>query len=127
MKSKMGVTLIKISSIYMVIGLIAGLIMGMSGNHSLVTVHSHLSLVGWATMAIIGLIYVVRPQCADNKLSVWHFWLHNIGLPVMIISLTLQYGYGNAEAEKFAGIGSIIIFVALLLFTINIYKNIGNS
>jgi len=127
MRSKMGVTLVKIASIYMMIGLFIGLMMGLSGNHALATVHSHISLLGWTTMVITGLVYIARPKCANSKLSILYFWLHNIGLPIMVFSLALLYGYGNAEAEKFAGIGSIIVLVSLLVFTINIFKNLKNE
>ena len=124
MRSKMGVTLVKIASIYMMIGLFIGLMMGLSGNHALATVHSHISLLGWTTMVITGLVYIAKPKCANSKLSILYFWLHNIGLPIMVFSLALLYGYGNAQAEKFAGIGSIIVLLSLLVFAINIFKNL---
>ncbi len=124
---KIGVTLVKIASAYMMIGLFIGLIMGMLGNHILATVHSHIGLLGWTTMAIIGLVYIVRPGCAESKLTILYFWLHNIGLPVMLIGLVLQYGYGNEQAEKITGIGSIIVFLALFFFTINIFKYLKND
>ena len=126
-KSKMGVTLVKIASIYMMIGLVVGLLMGMSGNHALATVHSHLSLLGWVTMAITGIVYIIRPRCADSKLSHVYFWLHNIGLPIMILSLALYYGYSNLTAEKVAGMASILVLLALLVFTINIFKSLKND
>ena len=127
MKSTIGVTLVKIALIYMMIGLVIGLIMGMSGNHALATVHSHISLLGWTTMVITGLVYILRPRCADSKLSILYFWLHNIGLPIMMVSLALFYGYGNAQAEKVAGIGSIIVLLSLFVFSINIFKNLKND
>ncbi len=127
MTSKIGVTLVKIASIYMMIGLVIGLIMGLSGSHALATVHSHMILLGWVTMAITGLVYIVRPGCADSKLTNLYFWLHNIGLPIMMFGLALSYGYGNAQAEKATGIGSIIVLLALFVFTINIFKNLKND
>ena len=126
-ESKMGITLVKIASIYMMVGLVVGLLMGMTGNHALVTVHSHTSLLGWVTMAITGLVYIVRPRFAASKLSPVYFWLHNIGLPIMIFSLALYYGYGNPAAEKVAGMASIIVLLALLVFTINIFKSLKND
>ena len=126
-KSKIGVTLVKIASVYMMIGLVVGLLMGLSGNHALVSVHSHISLVGWATMALTGLVYIVRPKCADSKLSQVYFWMHNIGLPIMIFSLALYYGYSNPVAEKVAGMASIVVLLALLVFTINVFKNLKND
>jgi nitric oxide reductase large subunit len=126
-KSKIGVTLVKIASVYMMVGLVIGLVMGLSGGRALTTVHSHISLLGWTTMVITGLVYIVRPRCAESKLSNVYFWLHNIGLPVMMFSLVLYHGYGNAQAEKVAGIGSIIVLLSLLVFTINIFKNLKND
>ena len=66
-KSKVGVNLVKIASVYMMVGLVNGLIMGLSGDHALATVHSHISLLGWTTMAITGLVYILNPRCANNK------------------------------------------------------------
>ncbi len=126
MKNKVGVNLVKIASIYMIVGLVGGILMAMSKEYALATVHSHILLLGWTTMAIVGLVYIVVPSCANNKLSYLHFWLHNIGLPILIISLSLYYQYGNAEAEKGAGVGSIIVFLSLVIFAVNIFKNLKN-
>jgi hypothetical protein len=124
MKSNIGSTLVKIASVYMMIGLFIGLMMGISGNHTVATVHSHILLLGWTTMAITGLVYTVRPKCAESKLAISYFWLQNIGLPIMVTGLGLQYGYGNEQAEKLSGIGSIIVLLALLIFAVNIFKNL---
>jgi hypothetical protein len=124
MKSNIGSTLVKIASVYMMIGLFIGLMMGISGNHTVATVHSHILLLGWTTMAITGLVYIVRPKCAESKLAISYFWLQNIGLPIMVTGLGLQYGYGNEQAEKLSGIGSIIVLLALLIFAVNIFKNL---
>jgi hypothetical protein len=121
MRNKIGTNLLKIASVYMMAGLVSGMAMAISKDHTLASVHSHITLLGWTTMAITGVIYIVVPACAASKLAVAHFWLHNIGLPVMICSLAL-YAYGNAAAEKFIGIGSTIVLLSLLVFTINIVK-----
>jgi len=98
--------------------------MGLSRNHALGTVHSHIILLGWATMAITGLVYIARPSCEETKLTILYFWPHNIGLPIMVFGLALYYGYGNEPAEKAVGIGSIIVILALLVFAIGIFKNL---
>jgi hypothetical protein len=117
-----GFTLLKLAVIYMVIALGGGIFMGMSQDHTLSTVHSHLALLGWTTMALTGLAYVAVPALARSSLSRAHFWLHNLGLPVMIISLAC-YAYGYAAAEPLIGLGSILTFLALLLFALNVLKN----
>jgi cbb3-type cytochrome oxidase subunit 1 len=121
MKDRIGINLLKIAALYMVAGLASGMFMAISKDHTLAGAHSHITLLGWTTMAITGVIYIVVPACANSRLAGAHFWLHNIGLPVMIFSLA-SFEYGNAAAEKFIGIGSTIVLLSLLIFTVNIVK-----
>jgi hypothetical protein len=115
------VTLVKIASVYMVIGLGMGIFMAMSQDHRLASVHSHLTLLGWATMALTGLVYIVVPASATGALAALHFWLHNLGLPLMLVSLGV-YSYGNAAAEPVIGLGALTTFVALVLFAANVLR-----
>ena len=41
---------------YFVIGIGLGVYMGASGDHSLFPVHAHINLLGWVSMALIGLL-----------------------------------------------------------------------
>jgi hypothetical protein len=105
----------------MVISLFIGLYMGMSNDRVLVSVHSHLGLLGWATMALTGLIYLAIPPCAATALSRLHFRLHSAGLPLMLLALAAHdYGYG--DADPLIGLGGIIVLVSLLLFTANLFS-----
>ena len=119
-----GVRLMQISAVYMVTGLGLGLAMGISGNFSLTSVHAHISLLGWATMAIAGIVYVVVPDCARSRLATLHFWSHNLGLPVMIASLAMKE-YGLANMGPVIGTGSTLVLVSLVLFAINLWRNGG--
>jgi len=117
-----GLRLVKIAALYMVLGLVMGLVMAISGDFSLASVHSHIALLGWAAMSITGIIYLLLPGCGQSRLSAVHFWGHNIGLPVMMASLAL-FTYGYKEAEKVIGVGSVLVLASLLVFTINLYRN----
>jgi cbb3-type cytochrome oxidase subunit 1 len=114
--------LVQIAAIYMMLGLLMGLGMAIGKDYTLATVHSHLTLMGWMTMGIAGLIYRAWPELESRLLARWHFWLHNLGLPVMMASLALKE-YGHPEVEPIIGIGSIVVMLGLLLFTINLLKN----
>jgi heme/copper-type cytochrome/quinol oxidase subunit 1 len=83
MKPRVGVTLVRISSLYLLVGLVLGLAMAIGKDFSLMSVHSHVLLLGWATLAIAGVVYLVVPRCAGSRLAAAHFWLHNLGLPVI--------------------------------------------
>jgi cbb3-type cytochrome oxidase subunit 1 len=119
-----GVRLIQISAVYMVIGLGMGLVMGISGNFSLTSVHAHIALLGWATMAITGIVYLVMPDCARSKLVTFHFWGHNVALPLMVASLAVK-DYVRADMGPVIGAGSTLVLVSLVLFAINLFRNGG--
>ena len=119
---QIGFTLVKIATIYMLVGLLMGLGMGIAGNFALTSVHAHTLLLGWATMALAGIVYILMPACARSGLAKVHFWGHNIGLPLMIASLALVT-YGVSIAEKAIAAGSTLVLASLALFAVNVVKN----
>ena len=119
-----GVRLLQISVVYMVMGLGLGLAMGISGNFTLTSVHAHVLLLGWATMAIAGIVYIVIPDCAQSRLGTIHSWGHNLGLPVMIVSLAMKES-GQAKMDPLIGIGSTLVLLSLFLFAVNLLRNGG--
>ena len=119
-----GLRLVQIAVIYMVVGLVMGLAMGISNDFTLSSVHAHISLLGWTTMAIAGIVYLMMPECSRSPLARLHFWGHNIGLPVMMASLAL-FAYGFSSAEKLVAAGSTLVLLSLLLFAVNLFRNGG--
>jgi hypothetical protein len=117
-----GISLVKIASVYLLLGLALGLTMALRRDFSLMSVHSHLLLLGWATLATTGIVYLVLPRCAGTGLAVAHFWLHNLGLPVMMASLAAET-LGEPRAEPLIGLGSILVIAGLGLFTLNVLRN----
>jgi hypothetical protein len=123
-RSRVGIRLVRIASVYLLAGLVLGLAMGIGRDFSLMSVHSHVLLLGWATLAITGIVYLVLPGCAGTRLATAHFWLHNLGLPVMIVSLAAE-ALGEPRAQPFIGVGSTIVLAGLGLFTLNVLRNAG--
>jgi heme/copper-type cytochrome/quinol oxidase subunit 1 len=116
-----GVALLKIASLYLLVGLALGMAMALQKDFSLVSVHSHVLLLGWATLAITGIVYLVLPRCAESRLAAAHFWLHNLGLPVMMVSLA-AVTQGLPRAEPLIGLGSTLVTAGLGLFTLNVLR-----
>jgi hypothetical protein len=106
---------------YFVVGLALGTYMGASGDRLLLTVHSHLSLLGWASMGLTGLLYRSFPLAARSRLAVWHFWLYQLAVPVMLIAVAARYR-GHPEAEPVAGASSTMILASGLLFWLAIVR-----
>lgn len=115
-------TLVRIATVYLLFGLAVGMYVGISGQFAFISAHSHVSLVGWTTMALVGLAYLALPACERSRLAAVHFWLHNVGLPVMLGGLMFKAA-GRDTAEPFVALGSALVLVAMLMFTINVFVN----
>ncbi|AGT33766.1 hypothetical protein M493_17800 [Geobacillus genomosp. 3] len=119
----MGVKLIKISVVYFVIGVCIGLGMSMTHSFTLTPVHVHINLLGWTALTLAGIIYHLFPQAAATKLANVHFWLHNIGLPVMMIGLVFVV-YGNEAFVPVTAIGGVLVVLAVIAFAVNVLQNV---
>ncbi len=119
-----GLKLVRIAMVYMMVGLIMGLTMAVTHDWTLMSVHSHILLLGWVSMAITGIVYIVEPRSAGRKLAKLHFWGHNVGLPAMTIGLAFDE-YGYHAVEPLLGVGSVLVLLSLLSFVVNVFTVSG--
>lgn len=119
---KLGLRFLKIAVLYFIIAVSLGLVMGIIHNFALSSVHAHLNLLGWVSMAIFGIIYSLYPTASETKLAKTHFWLHNIGLPVMQGGLFILVLTQNEAFTIVTIVGSIMVVIGVFLFGINILK-----
>ena len=115
---------IKAAVVYGVVGLTLGVYMGATHQLSLMSVHSHLSLLGWVTLGLCAMYYQMVPGAAGTALARVHFWTANIGLIVLALSLVLK-AQGVSAAEAGAGTGSVISLAALTIFAVNVFRTVG--
>jgi hypothetical protein len=114
---------IKLAVVYLIIGVSLGIAMGASENFLLRPVHAHLNLLGWATLALAGLIYSVFPDAAKSRLAVAHFWLHNIALPIMMGSLWMLL-LGHREVVPVLAASEFIAAAGVIAFACNVFFNV---
>src|SRR5258705_11138965 len=81
---------LKIAVVYLFVGALLGITMGIFQNFALVPVHAHIGLLGWTTLALAGVIYHLHPAAAKTRLAQLHFLIHNLSLPVLRIGLRLS-------------------------------------
>lgn len=119
----MGLRFIRIAVVYLFFGALLGFVMGISGKFTLAPVHAHLVLLGWASLALAGLVYHAYPAASTTRLARWHFWLHNLGLPLFMGGLALMLSGTEAAFPLTAG-GASGVLVGLGLFALNVLLNI---
>jgi len=125
----MGLTLLKIAVVYLVIGGSLGLTMGITEKFALAPVHAHLLLVGWASLALAGLIYHAYPAASITRLARIHFWLHNLGLPVFMVGLALVLSGGESARSALPILASAaaVVLAGLFVFAANVLINVKAS
>jgi cbb3-type cytochrome oxidase subunit 1 len=116
----MGIMMVRISVVYFFIGVVLGILIHVTPE--LATVHPHWNLLGWVSFALGGVVYCVFPKAGASKLGKAHFWLHLVGIPILLFGL-LRFGMGQ-PAEPFAPLGGLLIVVGALLFMINVFLNV---
>jgi cbb3-type cytochrome oxidase subunit 1 len=119
----MSTRFLRIASVYFVVAVALGLYMGVTSQFTQVPVHAHLNLLGWVSMALFGLIYHAWPVAGETKLATWHFWLHNLSVPVFMMLLFMMLA-GNAALGPAVGLVATITLIGILLFAVNLWRTI---
>ncbi|HVJ72638.1 MAG TPA: cytochrome-c oxidase [Casimicrobiaceae bacterium] len=119
----MGLRFLKIAVVYLILGALLGLFMGLTQQFALAPVHAHLLLLGWASMALAGLIYHLYPDAAQTLLARIHFWVHNLALPVFMFGLACLL-MGREWAGPVVGVSAIVMLTGLVLFAANVLMNV---
>ena len=122
----MSTRLIKVAAIYLVVGVTMGIVMGITHQFVLAPVHAHINLLGWATLAIIGVIYHAYPAAGETRLATVHFWIHNTTLPVFMVGL----GFALTGHEAFLPVaiaGALGVAIGIVVFAVNIWRTVGSA
>lgn len=120
------ITWLRIAVVYFVVAVALGIVMGASGDHSLMPVHAHLNLLGWVSMTLFGLIGHVYPATTQGRRADIQFWLYNLSVPVLLVMLAALLR-GNKAIEPLLAVGSIVTGVAVLLFAFNVYSGVKTA
>jgi hypothetical protein len=121
--STAGIVWLKLSVVYLIIGISMGIAMGASQNFTLRPVHAHINLLGWTTMALAGLIYSVFPKAGESRLARLHFWLLNLALPVMMSALGLLL-FGQVGVAPVLALAEIVAALGIVAFAANMFINL---
>lgn len=107
-------------TLYVAAGMVWGIVMAASGDHSLYPAHAHLNLVGWVTMALFGVYYHLVPKAGQHWLAKAHFAVATAGILIMVpgIVVALQ----QAE-DTLAKIGSILTLLSMLIFVATVWRS----
>lgn len=116
-------TWLRLSVLYLMAGVVLGIVMGATENFTLRSVHAHVNPLGWATLPLSGLVYAAYPKAAASRLGRIHFWVHNLALPAMIGSLTALL-FGHTEVVPAFVMSELAAAGGLIVFACNVFLNV---
>ena len=109
-----------LATLLLLAGAALGISMGASEDFQLTPVHAHLNLVGWASLAVFGLVYRAYPMLAERRLAMFHFIFSATSavlLPIGIGLAVLRSQSGLAIAASLLWVVGVLFFL-LQLFTL---------
>jgi hypothetical protein len=116
-----GSLMMRVSVVVLLVGMLAGVAMGVKQDFALAPAHAHLNLVGGVLLFMFGLYYRLVPAAAENSLAKWQGWLHIIGAIVFPVGVGIVVTRGE-ELVVIPIVGSLIVVAAVLLFTVIVFR-----
>lgn len=101
--------------VYAICGMMLGLAMAISHDHTQMPVHAHTLVAGFLTSSIFAFFYHLFPSARTSRLAPVHFWLTTVSGIVLLVSLYLVLA-GNPAVEPVTAISSLGFFAGMLLF-----------
>jgi hypothetical protein len=108
-----------LAAIMLTAGVGLGIRMGIVHDFSLAPVHAHINLVGWASLALFGIVYRLYPAMATSRLAGLHFILAAPSAVMFPVGIALSI---LAERPLVAIVASLLWFAGVLLFLANLIR-----
>jgi hypothetical protein len=110
-----------LSVVILLVGMLAGIAMGIEQNFVLAPAHAHLNLIGGVLLFLFGLYYRMVPAAGTSTLAKVQGWLHMIGAVVFPTGVAVVLLKGPSfEAAPIAG--SLIVVAAMALFAVIVLR-----
>jgi hypothetical protein len=113
-----------LAAIMLTAGVGLGIRMGIVHDFSLAPVHAHINLVGWASLALFGIVYRLYPQMAESRLAGLHFILAAPAAVMFPIGIALSI---LAERPLVAIVASLLWMAGVLIFLANLVRQAFRS
>ncbi|WP_069299384.1 hypothetical protein [Neptunicoccus sediminis] len=103
-----------------VCGMVWGIVMSATADHSLAPAHAHLNLLGWVTMAIFAFYYHLVPSAAEGVLPRVHLGLAAAGLVGIVPGIVMAL---QGQGDGLAKIGSILTLLSMVVFLVAVLRD----
>ena len=103
----------------LIVGVVLGIWMGIAHDFQFAPVHAHLNLLGWASLALFGLVYKAYPVLGRSRLALAHFaasatsgMVFPLGIALSIANITIVV----------AMVGALVWLAGAVMFLVNLAR-----
>jgi hypothetical protein len=107
--------------IFLLLGMIWGIEMGIRQEFSLAPAHAHFNLVGGVLLFVFGLYYRMVPLARDSTLAKWQSGLHILGAILFPVGVAVVIKKGESFIVL-PIVGSLIVVTAVALFALIVFR-----
>jgi hypothetical protein len=108
-------------AVILLVGMLAGVAMGIQQDFTLAPAHAHLNLVGGVLLFLFGLYYRLVPAAGNSPLANVQGWLHIAGAILFPAGVAIVILKG-ATFIAAPIVGSLIAVAATALFTVIVFR-----
>jgi len=107
--------------VFVIAGMIWGIIMAISEDHSAMSAHAHLNLLGWVSLFLFGIYYRLHPSLEGARSAIVQVWVWIAGTIILAIGVGLVQT-GHAIGDPIAAVGSVAVLLDMLLFAWLVFR-----
>jgi uncharacterized protein YhhL (DUF1145 family) len=107
--------------LFAIAGMIWGLQMAITDDHSAFPAHAHLNLLGWVSLFLFGIYYLLHPSLERARLALIQVCLWIVGTIIMAIGVAMVHT-GHVGGDPIAAVGSLIVIAAMLIFAWLVFR-----
>ena len=108
------------AAIFALIGMVWGIQMSATHDHTLSPAHGHLNLIGFVLMSVYGAFYALSPAAAESGLARLHYGLHLFAVVILAPGIAVAI---SSENPILAQIGSVLTLASMVLFVVIILRS----
>ena len=109
-----------IGAIFALGGMVWGIQMSATHDHTLSPAHGHLNLIGFVAMSVFGTYYALTPRAAAARLALVHYALTVATVLVLTPGIVLAI---TGQSEVLAKLGSVLAVLSMALFAFVVLRN----
>jgi peptidoglycan/LPS O-acetylase OafA/YrhL len=101
--------------VLVVAGMIWGILMAVTNDHSSLPAHAHLNLLGFVSLFLFGIYYHLHPALERSRIALTQAWVWIAGTIVLALGIGLEHS-GHEIGDPIAAVASLVVLADMLVF-----------